>query len=176
MEKKFIFISKVDIQHFALQDSISIITIIITHHPGYHATYASDASMPSTQTHHLLYPRYTRQQVTDVTHTTHANTFPAQARYPTIHASAIAGQFSKVSSKQLLFSGFSTPEAKLKMLIRNARIKSVNFLCRWLCLISISSEKFEFCEYKMCKLWLLSCSYITPNSIIFRNIMQGMIS
>ena len=34
-------------------------------------------------------------------------------------------------------------------LIRNAHIKCVNFENRWLCLISISSGKFEFDEYKM---------------------------
>ena len=72
LEHFFIFVSKVEIQHFSLQDSISVLTItIITtcqprYHatyacqPPYHATYASHASTPLIQTRHPPYPRYTR--------------------------------------------------------------------------------------------------------------------
>ena len=45
---------------------------------------------------------------------------------------------------------------------------------RWLCLIRISSEKLNFTNIKctkMWKLWLPSCSYTPPNSIIFWSIV-----
>ena len=49
----------------------------------------------------------------------------------------------------------------------------LTFGSRWLCLISISSEKFEFCEYKMyLDVEIVApFTYISPNSIIFRNIV-----
>ena len=56
LEYFFIFVSKVNIQHFYLQDNILIITItiIIAYHPHKHNTHAST---PSTQTCYPCHPR-----------------------------------------------------------------------------------------------------------------------
>ena len=77
LEHFFIFVAKVDIQHFALRDSTSIITkaIIITCHPRQQAIVAAHASTPSTQTHHPPYPRYKHW------HASCASTIPTPPTY-----------------------------------------------------------------------------------------------
>ena len=84
----FIFVSKVDIQHFAFQDSISVIaiTIIIICHPHQHSNHASHASMPSTQTHHPPYPRYTRWPATHASMSPTPPTLTMLARFPRKYA------------------------------------------------------------------------------------------
>ena len=84
MEHYFIFVSKVDIQHFALRVSISIIimTIRITWHLCYYATY------PPTLVCHQY--KHTTHHTNDAytLHVTH-----------TIHASMSSGLFLKVVRK-----------------------------------------------------------------------------
>ena len=66
----FIFVSKVDIQHFFHHYSFLIITITVTTtcHPCQYATHATVTIMPSTQTCYPPHPRYMHQ------HATHAST------------------------------------------------------------------------------------------------------
>ena len=74
----FDFFSKVNIPHFPLQDSSSIMTrtIIIVCYPRQHATHTTLASMPIMQPWHPCYPRQ---------HVSRTNTPPMptlQASYP----------------------------------------------------------------------------------------------
>ena len=66
-----------------------------------------------------------------------------------------------------------TRKNEIKTYMRNVHITPVTFGSRWLCLVRFSSEKFQFYEYQMCE--NVRCgkcdSYITLNSIIFRNIV-----
>ena len=68
----FIFVSKKNIQHFSLQDSISIVTatIIITCHPRQRATHPTYPSTQTTQTRYPPHPCYKSQDVI------HANMVP----------------------------------------------------------------------------------------------------
>ena len=100
-ENFFIFVSKVDIQHFALYDSTLIITItiMITCHPCYHATHPP---MLACHPHkHSTHP-------THATHTSTSFTLPTPtilARYPrkhathAIYASMSSGPFLKLVRK-----------------------------------------------------------------------------
>ena len=71
----FIFVSKVEIQYFYLDDSISMITtaIIIACHTCKHALHLTHATHASTR--HTLARHLSK-------HTTLASTLPTKARYP----------------------------------------------------------------------------------------------
>ena len=104
-----IFVSKVNIQHFFLQDSITIIiTMIIacrsrqhvTHtsmlpklvpHPHHSRQHATHTSMLPTEAHHS---RHSRQ------HTTHGRSSPTQASHHVTHVSKNSTPFLKLKIRK----------------------------------------------------------------------------
>ena len=96
----FFIVSKVNIQHFFLQDSISVITITkITCPPSQHATQAIHASTLLT---HARFPHHPRRHAAHVTHATHVSTPPApptlacHPRHPRQHEQHVISQTNQI--------------------------------------------------------------------------------
>ena len=63
-------------------------------------------------------------------------------------------------------------KAKLEMHLRNGHAKFVKSGCRWLCLISICSEKFEFYEYKIYLDVEIVALFILLHNFKFNNFLE----
>ena len=85
LEHFFIFVSKVNIQHFYLQDNILIITItiILAYHPRKHDIHAST---PSTQTCYPYHP---------LKHATHPITSPTLAQIACHFSNSTSNNFEE---------------------------------------------------------------------------------